>query len=283
MADVLTRARVPGWGAPADARLPERSLAKAAQDDLTLFHADNPVETAAPMPAERSRIVTTPLQALPPAGSAASPLRQHVAGLVQRLFVAPEHSEDVLRCVVFAGVDAGSGSSLLTAAAAEVLTTCVRGTVCIIDANLAAPSLHRHYDAPNDIGLAQLLAGTAPVHSYARELVHGSDNSLWLLTAGATPENGSAVLSAESSQKRLCELLKAFDYVLIDTSAITQQPAAFLAAQADGVVLVTEANITRRHVARAAAESLRVSGVRVLGTILNNRTFPIPEAVYRRL
>jgi hypothetical protein len=34
---------------------------------------------------------------------------------------------------------------------------------------------------------------------------------------------------------------------------------------------------------RACADALRASGGRVLGTVLNNRTFPIPEAIYRLL
>jgi Mrp family chromosome partitioning ATPase len=52
---------------------------------------------------------------------------------------------------------------------------------------------------------------------------------------------------------------------------------------ADGVVLVLEANSTRRVTAKKAKQALEAANVRILGTVLNNRTFPIPEGLYRRL
>ena len=43
----------------------------------------------------------------------------------------------------------------------------------------------------------------------------------------------------------------------------------------------------RAHGGREAAlritESLRTSGIQVLGAVLNNRTYPIPAALYKRL
>ena len=59
--------------------------------------------------------------------------------------------------------------------------------------------------------------------------------------------------------------------------------AALLAREADGVVLVLEANATRWRTARKAKQALKAPNVRVLGTVLNNRTFPIPEKIYRFL
>ena len=52
---------------------------------------------------------------------------------------------------------------------------------------------------------------------------------------------------------------------------------------ADGVVLVIEANSTRREAARMAKETFESANVKLLGAILNNRTFPIPESLYRKL
>ena len=56
-----------------------------------------------------------------------------------------------------------------------------------------------------------------------------------------------------------------------------------MAEAADGVVLVVTANRTRRAVALGAAQALLAAGARVLGTVLADRTFPIPETIYRRL
>jgi protein-tyrosine kinase len=52
---------------------------------------------------------------------------------------------------------------------------------------------------------------------------------------------------------------------------------------ADGVILILEAHATRRESARRAKESLQAAGVKILGAVLNKRTYPIPEALYKRL
>jgi Mrp family chromosome partitioning ATPase len=46
---------------------------------------------------------------------------------------------------------------------------------------------------------------------------------------------------------------------------------------------VAEANVTSRQSVRAAADRMRAAGAHVLGTVLNNRVFPIPETLYRLL
>jgi Mrp family chromosome partitioning ATPase len=52
---------------------------------------------------------------------------------------------------------------------------------------------------------------------------------------------------------------------------------------ADAAVLVVEAGVTRKSAARKAKESLEAAGVSLIGTILNNRSFPIPEKIYKRI
>jgi Mrp family chromosome partitioning ATPase len=47
--------------------------------------------------------------------------------------------------------------------------------------------------------------------------------------------------------------------------------------------LVLEANSTRREAALQVAENLRAANIRILGAVLNKRTFPIPETLYNRL
>ena len=51
----------------------------------------------------------------------------------------------------------------------------------------------------------------------------------------------------------------------------------------DGLVLVREAGTTRRESAQAVAANLRLSKVPILGAVLNKRTYPIPESIYKRL
>jgi len=218
-------------------------------------------------------------------GSAmAAPLDHHMAGLVQRIFLAPDHGDDVVRTVIFAGVNAGDRSAAVAASCAETLLACVTGRICLVDANLDDPSLHLHYNLANDIGLAEVLGGGAPLLNGASQLKQTEQSSLWLLPAGSAWSSSGALLTADPTRGRFQEMMRSFDYVIVAAPAVSRLSAAsILGAQVDGVILVVEANVTRRHVARSAATSLRASGARVLGTVLKNRTFPIPDAIYRLL
>jgi Mrp family chromosome partitioning ATPase len=52
---------------------------------------------------------------------------------------------------------------------------------------------------------------------------------------------------------------------------------------ADGIVLIIEANSTRREAARKVKENLKAANLPVLAAVLNKRTYPIPNFLYRRL
>ncbi len=54
-----------------------------------------------------------------------------------------------------------------------------------------------------------------------------------------------------------------------------------MAHAADGIVLVVSAARTRRATALKVKNDL--NGVRLLGTVLCDREFPIPRGIYRRL
>jgi len=83
---------------------------------------------------------------------------------------------------------------------------------------------------------------------------------------------------------RVAELSATFDYLLFDVSALnTSNQATVVGSLVDGVVLVLKANSSRRDSARDSIQGLQASGVRVLGTVLNQRIFPIPENIYQRL
>jgi Mrp family chromosome partitioning ATPase len=75
-----------------------------------------------------------------------------------------------------------------------------------------------------------------------------------------------------------------FDFIVINAPPIGLYSDATLLGQvANGVVLVLEAHSTRRSAARKAKLALEAANVPVLGTVFNNRKFPIPESLYRML
>ena len=108
--------------------------------------------------------------------------------------------------------------------------------------------------------------------------------NLWLLTCGSSRADINALFIAERLRPRLQELRAEFDYVLVDAPASGLYNDAMVLGQvADGMVLVIGAHSTRRDAAENVKDDLVQANVQILGTVLNNRTFPIPKALYSRL
>jgi len=57
--------------------------------------------------------------------------------------------------------------------------------------------------------------------------------------------------------------------------------SAIFGGWSDGVVLVLKANSSRRDSTREAIQQMQASNVRMLGAVLNQRTFPIPQRIYK--
>lgn len=218
-------------------------------------------------------------------GPVASPLAisagelEEFTKLVQRLFIMP--GNDSPRSVVFAATERGNGCSWVCARVADVLASQVSGSVCLVDGNLRRPGLHAQFSAENHYGLSDALLRPDPVRSFARTV--GRQN-LWMVSCGSSTEEAQSLLSTDRMRLRMSELRAEFDYVLLDAAALSDaNDAVVLGCGADGVVLVLKANTSRRESARKATHELQTAKARVLGAVLNQRTFPIPASIYKKL
>jgi Mrp family chromosome partitioning ATPase len=205
--------------------------------------------------------------------------REESNRLVEQIFLA--HTEEPPHVVVFAGIDHGNGCSRICAHTAEALQENLRGTICLVEANFRSPSLPRLFGMKNHYGLTDALVGEGPIRSFAKPV--GRDN-IYLISSGSLVVESHGLLNSDRLRNRFNELRTEFDYVVVDTPPLTRYSDAIaLGKMADGFVLVLEANATRKEAAIRICEDLRASQIRILGVVLNKRTFPIPESLYRRL
>ncbi len=80
----------------------------------------------------------------------------------------------------------------------------------------------------------------------------------------------------------LSVIRREFEYsILLAESGTQSGQATEMAQAADGMILVLSARYTRRAAARRIKQGFDDAGVRLLGTVLTDREFPIPEAIYR--
>ena len=91
-------------------------------------------------------------------------------------------------------------------------------------------------------------------------------------------------LSSPWLRERLAELRLEFDYTLIQAPpAGLYSEAALLGQLSDGMILVLQANSTRRAAAKKVKQMLLATNVALLGAVLSERTFPIPQNLYKKL
>jgi Mrp family chromosome partitioning ATPase len=203
-----------------------------------------------------------------------------ISRLVQSIFRFGKNDQGP-RAVGFCGVNRGVGSSWICAKTAESVACNSAESVCLVDANLRAPSLAERFGLKEGPGFTELIRSSRPVTDFVQKIPSGG---LWIVTAGSPPKEFSAVLNAERLGVRLRELRREFEFLLVDAPATDRCSDALLLGQlTDGMVLVAGSNSTRREAARNAKLSFETAQIPVLGVVLNKRTFPIPESIYRRI
>jgi Mrp family chromosome partitioning ATPase len=195
--------------------------------------------------------------------------------LIQRIFLSANGS--ALRQVVLCGVDEKNGSSSVCAQAGRILAANSSRPVCLVDANVRSPRLSSIF------GVAVKTSFSSPSVSVRDQCVKIGDN-LWLAGSNILADKSRVLLPLVQLKERLAKLREEFEHVLIDAPGTSVCGDAQLLGQlADAAILVIEANSTRRLTARKAKEALDAAGVGLLGTVLHNRSFPIPERLYQRL
>ena len=203
--------------------------------------------------------------------------------LVYKLFVASDDQKR--RVVMFAGVERDNGCAGICLRAARTLAAMQPGLVCLVDANLRSPWLHELVGADCRYGLANAGGfGQASVTAFARQLSDNGTNNLWVLPSGSSALEPAKLLMPARVQPRLRELSARFEHILICAPpADLHAESAVLGQAVDGVVLVLSANATRRDAVARVKSRFEDLGVSLLGVVLNDRTYPIPHSLYRRI
>jgi len=205
--------------------------------------------------------------------------RQEEIKLVRRVFLSKDSRLN--KMIVFFGAESGKGSAHVCARTAATLALQVPSSVCAVDANLQSPLLHHYFGADNVVGLSEAMVQGGIIGDYAQRT---EIQNLWLIPCGQADGNSEILHDATRVRARFNELRAQFEYILVNAPSL----GAFanstpISQMADGVICVVEADSTPRETAQRLKESLEATNSQILGVVLNNRTFPIPESLYRRL
>jgi len=152
--------------------------------------------------------------------------------------------------------------------------------VLIIDANLRNPSMHKLFKNPETQGLVDVLEGRLSFDKAVKDV----GSHLNILVAGKTNLNPVTLLGSKAMAEVIKDAGKDYDVVLIDCAPLSNfKDAAVMSSFVDGVALVITEGKTRKQVVKNAITPLEQKKANLIGVILNNRTYPIPERIYKRV
>lgn len=171
-----------------------------------------------------------------------------------------------LRLLVSSGV-AGEGKTTTIAGMAASFAR-LGQRVLVVDADLRRPRLHTLFQRGQVPGLAELLRdGGNPLDHVTNTTI----DNVALLPAGDGMADGAELLASLELPVLFDHLSKAYDVVLVDSSPVgLVSDCLALARVVDGAVLVVRRDKAPVRLAHMALQRLAGTGVRILGTVLND-------------
>ncbi len=154
--------------------------------------------------------------------------------------------------------------------------------VLLIDADMRKGKMARYLGIDQKQGLAEVLKEECT----AADVLFNIDNlnNLAFLSSGQIPENPAELLASDFMRMFLSDMRKKFDFVLIDTPPIISvTDAGIIGPLTEGVLMVIQAGRTQRGIIRRAEELLYQCHTKIIGHVLTNIEYHLPEYIYRYL
>lgn len=196
-------------------------------------------------------------------------LRSHV---YQARYEAP------LKSILIASGLPSEGKSFVAANLAMSLARNSIHKILLIDGDLRRPSLHTLLGAPNSVGLADYLEGSADVHDILQRnrdhSKNGEQNSkgianLALIPSGKSADHSTELVAGERMKELIRSVSPYFDWIIIDAPPVLAvTDAVEISRAADAIMLVARGGQTTYDVAQRTQSAFGNS--RILGFVLND-------------
>jgi capsular exopolysaccharide synthesis family protein len=253
-----------------------------------------PAGPAEPAPDLEMRLAPEPLRPVPPGGAPRQrvPAPRKIRTRAQRelnqlwggIFFAVSESAPRVVAVTSALRQEGV-TQIATALAMAGVESHTDQRIALVDCNLRHPRIAALLGLEAAPGLSDILNARATLENALNPLtVADSDRDLSVLTAGTEDGQPLGLFRSRQFKSLIGMLREQFDHVILDVPATNLYPdPQVIGSIADGVVLVVHAARTRRETVAEAKKRLEIARAKLLGVVLNRRTYPIPGFLYRSL
>lgn len=137
--------------------------------------------------------------------------------------------------------------------------------VILLDLDLRKPKVHKLFNFPNDIGVANYLHGSATLDETIKKTKHGVD----VLVAGEKTDAVFNLLQSDKLTSLIEELKENYDYILIDTPPVqVNSDAIMISKLIDGVLFVIGYNRVKKNIVKDSANEFKRHKTPIIGSVL---------------
>ena len=141
--------------------------------------------------------------------------------------------------------------------------------VLLIDADMRKPTNHYTFQVENRRGLINVLTKLSEAKDVIQETFI---ENVSIMTSGPIPPNPAELLGSKRMDWLLQEMMKSYDYVIVDSPPVLAvADAQVLASKTDAVVLVTSSGKTEKEAAKKSKDLLLHAGANIAGVVLNRK------------
>jgi capsular exopolysaccharide synthesis family protein len=171
-----------------------------------------------------------------------------------------------INVVLLTSTGRGEGKTLTAGNLALAMAQEWQRRVCIIDADLRHPQMHRVFGLPDGPGLCDVLTGRATLEE---ALVTLEEHQVTVLPAGNVPTHPAELLGTSAMRRTIESLRTVFDRIVVDAApAAPLADVSILAPLVDRVLMVVRAGVTTKPAIHEAVSSIDAS--KLLGFVLND-------------
>lgn len=175
-------------------------------------------------------------------------------------------ADETMKVIAFTSTSQGEGKSVTNIDVALAFALGEK-RVCLVDADMRRPSVHRYLGVDLAPGLSDVLEGRARWSECVREIELGN---LHVISAGKQARSPGDLLTSRACDELIAELRAHYDLVVFDVPpALAVADTEGFASKLDATVLLCRSRKLTRAVIERTCERLRGAGANLIGCVLN--------------
>ena len=186
-----------------------------------------------------------------------------------------------LKTLLFVSAVPNNINSAITMNLCYNLSQNMRLNTLLIDANITNPSIQKLLKIDEMKGLADILEDA---NQRIEDSIFTLKENLQIIQTGKISQNTASLLNESKVKPIVKKIRTQYDAVFVDCTYMKKlSDITTLASSVDGVVLIINEGKDLVQATKNVVHVLKQNNANMVGGILNNRTFPIPSWLYKRI